>query len=126
MRETLSRIRPADADRLYQLLWTPSNEQLGAGGRAEVLVKNLEDPEMDIRVLTFDALRRITGANLMYRPEKRPENNKVPIQKWKERLAEGQIVYKLAPTPLSDYKPLEKAAAGPSAADRESPLSESR
>jgi hypothetical protein len=119
IRDTLQRIRPADADRLYQLLWTPSNEQL-AGGEAARLVKNLEDPEMDVRVLTFDALRRITGAILLYRPEKRPEGNKVPIQKWKERLNEGSIVYKTPPSPLTDFKPLEKpaAAAGGELLDR--------
>lgn len=107
VRESISRIRPEVSDELYRLLWNYSPEQL-ARGEAETLVKALESPDMDIRVVTFDNLRRITGALMLYRPERRVDQNKLAVQKWKERLKEGGIIYKVQPSPLPDRKPLDR------------------
>jgi len=107
VREAISRIRPEVDEDLYRLLWNYSPEQL-ARGEAETLVKFLESPDMDIRVVTFDNLRRITGVLMLYRPERRVEQNKLAVQKWKERLKGGGIVYKVQPSPLPDRKPLDR------------------
>ena len=107
VREAIARIRPEVAESLYRLLWGYSPEQL-ARGEDQQLVKFLESPDMDIRVVTFDNLRRITGVLLLYRPERRVEQNKLAIQKWKERLKEGGIVYKVQPSPLPQRTPLER------------------
>ncbi len=110
LREGLERWRGASSKTIYRLLWGYSPEQL-ASNSAKDLVSLLESPEMDLRVLASDNLRRITGAQLLYRPERRPDENKVPITKWKERLKEGSIAYKALPAPVSEHKPAEKPAA---------------
>jgi hypothetical protein len=66
---------------------------------------------MDVRVLTFYNLVSITGAQEFYRPEKRREQQKGALANWKDRLDKGTIAYKFPPSPLENYKPLEKSAA---------------
>src|SRR5678815_208753 len=75
----------AKADAIYRLLWGYSAYQLADIGAAE-LVDALEAPDVEIRVLASDNLRRITGAMGGYRPEKRVDENKAAIIKWKDRL----------------------------------------
>jgi len=105
IRQSLERLRPQDATALYRLLWGYSPEQL-AGDGAKELVGLLESPAMDVRVLASDTLRQITGAQLLYRPEKAPAENRPSINRWQERLADGSIVYKTPPSPVPERKPL--------------------
>jgi hypothetical protein len=109
LKQALGRIRPAEADALYRLLWGYSPQQL-AGSAAGDLVEMLESQEMDIRVLASDNLRQITGAQLLYRPERRPEENRGPITQWNRRLKEGAIAYKTPPSPLATHLRLETPA----------------
>ncbi|MGI8979969.1 MAG: hypothetical protein ACR2FY_12155 [Pirellulaceae bacterium] len=95
---------------LYRLLWGYSSEQLADIGAAE-LVDLLESPDVDIRVLAADNLRRITGALQNYRPEKRPDENRLAITRWKERLKDGTINYKSPPAPFMERIPLVEKAA---------------
>jgi hypothetical protein len=108
IRQSLERLRPQEAATLYRLLWGYSPEQL-AGDGAKELVALLESPEMDVRVLASDTLRQITGAQLYYRPEKPPADNRLSINRWRERLDEGGIAYMTQPAPLPEYKPLAPA-----------------
>jgi len=109
--QTINLLRPADAIHIYRLLWGFTDEQLNAGAAAQ-LVKFLEHDQLDIRVLAHENLIAITGPLGYYRPERSVSQNKPAIQNWKDRQSKGGIVYKTAPTPLDDYKPI---AAGPAA-----------
>jgi hypothetical protein len=114
LRAAAEATRVKDAKALYRLLWEYSPEQLADVGASQ-LVDLLESPEVDIRVLAIENLRRITGAQHNYRPEKRPDENKLPINKWKERLRDGTILYKIPPNPFMERRSAEKAAAAPAA-----------
>lgn len=82
--------RPDDAAVLYRLLWGFSNEQLLAGDDQR-LVQMLEHPALDVRVLAFDNLQRITGRTYLYRPEREPSIQRRPLQDWKTALSKGEI-----------------------------------
>ncbi len=112
LRDAAEGLRVKKGLALYRLLWGYSAEQLADIGAAE-LVDLLESPDVDIRVLAADNLRRITGALNNYRPEKRPDENKLPINRWKDRVKVGNIGYKVLPAPFMERVPLlEKAAPG--------------
>jgi hypothetical protein len=113
VKAAIERLRPAEAKDLYRMLWGYSQEQLERGSATQ-LVKFLEHDQMDVRVLAYANLATITGAGELYRPERLPAQQRAAIQNWKERLAKGTIAYKLAPTPLENYKPL---ASNPAAAE---------
>jgi hypothetical protein len=105
VRIALERLRGADAALLYRLLWGYSPEQLenvGDGGGAAELVGLLEHERMDLRVLAFENLRRITGKTLLYRPELTNRNNQSYVQRWREALSAKEIVYVKAPTPMPE------------------------
>ena len=113
LKQSAEGLRVKQGKAIYRLLWGYSPEQLADIGAAE-LVDFLESPDMDIRVLASDNLRRITGALNNYRPEKRPDENKLPINKWKDRLkdtAATPIAYKVAPAPFMERIPLVEKAA---------------
>ena len=113
IRQSLESLYPGDAATLLRLLVGFSPEQLEAGADAE-LVQFLESPEMAVRVLAIDTLRQITGAQLLYRPEKAPAENRGPILKWSERAKEETIAYKTSPSPIGERKartPLPPAPA---------------
>ncbi len=95
---------------IYRLLWGYSREQLADVGAAE-LVESLESSDVEVRVLASDNLRRITGAPHNYRPERRPDESKLTINKWKERLKDGTIDYKTLPSPFMERVPLVPKAA---------------
>ncbi len=114
VKATLERLRPDQADDLYRLLWGYSPEQLAKDGGA-ALVEFLRSEQMDIRVLAFQNLVTITGAMEFYMPQKKPDDLKASIQNWKARQAKGTITYRLPPTPLESYKPLDKPPAGAAA-----------
>ncbi|MFM9068969.1 MAG: hypothetical protein ACKOUR_16800, partial [Planctomycetota bacterium] len=93
VRESLVRLRHDDGQLLYRMLWEYSAPQLEKEG-AQQLVEALEYNDLDVRVVAFENLRRITGLTLNYRPEGTPERRKVPTQQWKKRLKDGGIVLK--------------------------------
>ncbi len=114
LRETAEGLRVRQGKDVYRLLWGYSPEQLAEYGSAE-LVNYLESPEMDIRVIANDNLRRITGATLSYNPAKRPDENKLPILKWKDRAKETTIVYKTPPSPFMERVPQAVERPSPAA-----------
>lgn len=103
VRAALERLRNEDAAVLYRLLRDYSPEQLEKGG-ADELVKYLEHRALDVRVVAFETLRRITGSTLTYRPERTQEQQRLPLQQWKKRAKDGQVVYKVLPSPLPERK----------------------
>ena len=113
LRETAEALRVKQGKDIYRLLWGYSPEQLAETGGAQ-LVEYLESPDMDIRVLASENLKRITGSPQSYNPMKRPDENKLSINKWKERVKDGTIAYKTPPAPFMDRVPLtvDKPAAG--------------
>lgn len=114
LRETAEALRVKQGKDVYRLLWGYSTEQLAEYGGTE-LVNYLENPEMDIRVIASENLRRITGVTLSYNPAKRPDENKLPLLKWKERLKEGTIAYKTPPAPFMERFRLAAEKPAPAA-----------
>jgi hypothetical protein len=112
LRSAAEGLRVKKGSAIYRLLWGYSIDQLADVGAAE-LVDLLESPDMDIRVLAADNLRRITGALQSYRPEKRPDENKLSINRWKGSLKAKAIVYKSEPAPFMDRFPLAEKPAPP-------------
>jgi len=99
VREAINQMDSADAPAIYRLLWLFSNAQLEAGGD-ERLVASLDSPNMTVRVLAAENLRRITGTTLFYKPE----NDTAPrrsadINKWETRLRKDDIRWAAAGTP---------------------------
>ncbi|GIW93357.1 MAG: hypothetical protein KatS3mg110_1398 [Pirellulaceae bacterium] len=90
LRRVLQQQRPEDAAVLYRLFWGFTNEQLQAGDDQR-LVQMLEHPALDVRVLAFDNLQRITGKTFLYRPERDPALQRRPLQEWRSALAKGEI-----------------------------------
>jgi len=91
VREAINQMDAAEAAAIYRLLWLFSNPQLEAGGD-ELLVTSLDSPNMTVRVLAAENLRRITGTTLFFKPE----NNTAPrrssdIKKWETRLKKQDI-----------------------------------
>jgi len=99
VREAINQMDSAEATAIYRLLWLFSNAQLEAGGD-ERLVASLDSPNMTVRVLAAENLRRITGTTLFFKPE----NDTAPrrsadIKKWETRLRKGDIRWSAAGTP---------------------------
>jgi hypothetical protein len=82
--------RPDEARTLYELVCGYDNQQLEAGADKR-LVGLLQSRSMDVRVLAFENLRRITGRPLNYRPENEPAQQRRALQDWQNRLERGQI-----------------------------------
>lgn len=93
IRKSLVDLRKKQADDLLRMLRGFDAQQLAQGGAAQ-LVDFLEHEDLDIRVLAFENLRRITESTHNYRPEKPAEARKVQIQEWRKQLKEGRITYK--------------------------------
>lgn len=108
VRTSIEKRRPDNAQLLYRMLWGYSPEQLDQEG-ARQLVKALEAPHVDIRVLAAENLRRITGK--MYFADKEPERQKAALVRWKNMEREKQIVYKSPPSPFPTSPTTD--AAGP-------------
>ncbi len=93
VRESLRKHYGADAEKLYRMLWGYSSDEL-ADGAAAVLVNDLEHERLAVRLLSFWNLREITGLGLFYRPELSAAKRQLPVQRWRERLASGDITRK--------------------------------
>ncbi len=88
--ETLKRKVGPDADKLYRPLWGYTQEQLDAGGGAE-LVGLLEDELLEVRVVAIEALKQLTGMHLYYKPEQPPARRQSSVKNWQKRLDSGGI-----------------------------------
>ncbi|MFO0871261.1 MAG: hypothetical protein U0935_20240 [Pirellulales bacterium] len=93
VRRSLDRQRKRQANDLFRLLRGYDPQQLAQGGAAQ-LVDFLDHEDLDLRVLAFENLRRITESTHNYRPEKPAEARKIQVQEWRKQLKEGRIVYK--------------------------------
>lgn len=94
VRDSLQRRYGADSEKLYRMLWGYSAEDLREGAAA-ALVDDLEHERLVVRLLSFWNLREITGGvGLYYRPELPAAERQRPVQRWRERLASGDIVRK--------------------------------
>ncbi len=101
VRESLRKQYGDEAETLYRMLWGYSAEDLRNGAAAE-LVEALEHERLAVRLLSFWNLREITGLGLFYRPELSAAKRQQPVQRWRERLASGEIARKADDTPLED------------------------
>jgi hypothetical protein len=92
VRAALGRLREQDSTTMYRVLWGYTGKQLEQGGAAQ-LVAMLESDSMDMRVLGLETLRSITGKTHLYRPEKKPIQQKKPLQDWRNNLENDAIRY---------------------------------
>lgn len=98
VREAIRRMDGAQADLIYRMLWLYSDAQL-AQGEDETLVRSLDDPNLTVRVLAAENLRRITGGLLNYRPEvDAAVRRATDIRRWEIRLRRGEIRWVAEPT----------------------------
>lgn len=87
----IGRMDGAQAALIYRLLWLYSDAQLEAGAD-ETLVRALDDPNLTVRVLAAENLRRITGSLMNYRPEvDAAVRRATDIRRWEIRLRRGEI-----------------------------------
>lgn len=84
----------------YRMLWGYSDDALLNGGAAK-LVGYLDHDRLVFRVLAYLTLRDITNAGLLYRPEQTPAQRKQATQRWKEKLAAGEIRIKGGDAPVA-------------------------
>jgi len=95
VREAFESQRGAAGAELYRMLWGYNAQQLNDGA-ARQLVKYLDHPDLDFRVLSFWNLERITGKTLFYRPEYTDAQRRQPVYRWQKQLEGGDIVPKEA------------------------------
>jgi hypothetical protein len=95
IRLTLEKRYKPQAANLYRMVWGYSNAELIAGDD-EILVKNLRDELLAVRVLSFWNLKEITGKKLSYEPEGSPSKRSLPTQTWEQRLKAKEIRIKSA------------------------------
>lgn len=100
LRATLERRRGNQAELLYRMLWSYGPEQWAQSVGS--LIDNLEHRDMDVRVLAYQNLKRITGKTLNFRPDYDSGSKpmKPYIIEWRQRLKEGTLTYQ-APSPLT-------------------------
>ncbi len=91
IREAFERERGDEGTKLYRLLRGYSTQQL-RDGAAEELVAGLDNEAVDIRVLSFWNLHKITGEMNAYRADHTAARRKPKVQKWREQLEAGKIV----------------------------------
>jgi hypothetical protein len=96
-------------DELYRMLWGYSTADLESGSGLK-LVEYLDHEDLPFRVLAFWNLKNITGSTLNYRPEVPPMIRKQAVQRWRDRLREGQVVPK---QPIVPKKPASSATDAP-------------
>ncbi len=101
VRKALESVTGADAANLYRLSWGYSATQLREGLDAK-LVEFLDHDSLQLRVFAFENLQRITNKTLLYRPDVAAGQRRSSIQRWKEQLQSGSIVYETLPTPLQN------------------------
>lgn len=98
VRKSIEGLRKRHSADLFRLLRGYDAQQLEQGGAAQ-LVDYLEHDDLDVRVLAFENLRRITESTHNYRPEKPAEARKIQIQEWRKQLKEGRVSYRTRRNP---------------------------
>ena len=101
VRKALEAFSGADAADLYRLSCGYSAEQLREGGDQK-LVEFLDHDSLQVRVFAFENLQRITKKTLLYLPEASATRRRSSVQRWKEQLQNGGIVYETLPSPLQN------------------------
>ena len=91
--------------RVYRMLWGYDEKQL-KDGRAAELVQGLDDTSLEVRLLSIENLRRITGSSQKYVAWATNERNRSHVQTWKRLLKDGAIRYSKAPSPLPNWRPM--------------------
>jgi hypothetical protein len=93
VREALEKLYGPQAANLYRMLWGYTNKDLIAGADA-VLVKNLDDDSLAVRVLAIWNLKDITGRDIGFKPEATLAKRLPMYQRWKQRLDAKEIRFK--------------------------------
>ena len=99
--DSIERLKKRNSSDLFRMLRGYDAAQLEEGGGTQ-LVDFLEHEDLEMRVLAFENLRRITESTHNYRPEKSAEARRIQTLEWRKQLKEGRIVYKTRPA--SDAK----------------------
>lgn len=81
------------APALWRMLWGYTTEQLKNDG-APQLVEYLDRDRLVFRVMSFYNLRKITGKTHLYQPEETPFQRKLPTNRWRKQLKNGEIISK--------------------------------
>ncbi|MBM4089902.1 MAG: hypothetical protein FJ276_10840 [Planctomycetes bacterium] len=102
VRSTLERLRGEEGSELYRMLCGFSAEQLAKEDAAR-LVEFLKSPSMDVRVIAFETLYRITEKTNTYRPDKDADQQKPAVMAWSRALNNGEIVYKTPSAGLPEF-----------------------
>ncbi len=89
---------PTKGSDLFRMLAAYSTQQL-RDGDATKLVKALDHEDLDMRVLAFWNLRRVSGKTLTYRPEYTQAKRRPLVVKWEQLLATDQLIPKPMPMP---------------------------
>ncbi len=105
VQQSLARQREGRADLLYRLLQGYSPEQLEQEAGV-ILVEQLSDEDMDVRMLSYLNLKWMTGRSQEYRAHKVPDQQSPQIQGWRRLLKDGLVLYQQAPEPLMVLSPL--------------------
>ena len=94
VREALEKDFSPQAANLYRMLWGYTDKDLAAGADA-ILVKNLDDDSLPVRVLAFCNLKNITDKELGYRPEATIPQRAHMVKLWEQRRDGKEIRNKL-------------------------------
>jgi hypothetical protein len=84
---------PKKAKDLFDMLRGYSKRQLQDGAAAR-LVADLDDEDLDFRVLAFWNLQRVSVGTLGYKPEYVPAKRREGVRAWQKKLYDGHIVPK--------------------------------
>jgi hypothetical protein len=104
VRQAFEKQYPDHAALLYRMLWGFTADGL-RNGEAAVLVDHLEHETLPVRGLAFWNLRDLTGLSLYYEPEATAAERKLAVEKWRDRLASGEIWRKAAEKPQPALPP---------------------
>lgn len=84
------------ADTMFEMLRGYNDKQLAAGAAA-MLVRQLENPKLEMRVLAIENLYEITGARSDFRAAAKPLARSGPVRTWQRRLRAGRVSHKEPP-----------------------------
>lgn len=102
LHKAVQRVHVDGADDVYHMLAGYTPGQLETGGDA-TLVNFLAADRLDLRVLAFENLRRITNMTQYYRPEVPEARRKTAFTRWENLLDEKKVRYPTTePTPDAD------------------------
>jgi len=90
VRQALERDYPDHGALLYRMLWGYTADGLQEGEAAS-LVDFLDHDALPVRGLAFWNLRDLTGWSLYYEPADTAAQRELAVEKWRERLASGEI-----------------------------------